>query len=303
MFFPRSMPAAACLMLFTGMSGRIEAKGIAVRFLACPPEDSIVRYEISRSDSLGGSALILGTVPPAAGGDTLGFQDLLAEKGRPYFYSIRGINAAGVPSDPSEPTQVGFPVLSLPDTLRPDILTGMTRILLPIGCDPLRGGAEPLALALMDSSRFSISFDPATRAASFRSRSGKADTGWVILRAQYFGKFEAKAPALVLVAANTVSIPAASAAPAASRSDFPARYSPLSQGPLSLSGLPGPGRLEILTLLGTRTSALTVPAPRVRLVWDGKGESGRYLRPARYLWVLRGLSGAVLESGSFLIVP
>ncbi|MDB5047973.1 MAG: hypothetical protein JWO30_1044 [Fibrobacteres bacterium] len=286
------------------MTTSIQAKGISIRFLACPPEDSIVRYQVYRSDSTGGVALRLGEVAALAGRDTLDFQDLLAEKGRPYYYTIKGLNADGVSSDPSEETEVGFPILSLPDTLLPDKLTGQTRAVLPLSVDPLRGSA-PLALALMDSSRFSVSFDSAARTASFRSRSGRADTGWVVLRAQYFGKFEDKVPLLIIVAATgTVSLPALSASSAAAFLPvFPASYSPLSQGPLSLDRLPGPGRLEILTLRGTRSVAMAVSGPRARVWWNGTDDSGRMLRPARYLWVMRGLSGSVVRSGSLLILP
>ncbi|HKP97259.1 MAG TPA: hypothetical protein VJ385_16035 [Fibrobacteria bacterium] len=306
-FLPwKSASASLAAILLAGLSGAASAKGISVRFLACPPEDSIVRYEVYRSDSAGGSAKAVGVVPASPGSDTLGFRDLSAEKGRPYFYAIKGINAGGVASDPSAQTQVGYPLLSLPDTLRPDQATGATRAVLAPHSDPLLGSA-PLVLSLADSARFSVAYDPASRTAAFRSRSGKADTGRVVVRAQYFGKFEDRDTVLILVSAtgSAASLPRLPGAPAAgaARSAFPSRYSPLAQGPLSLSGLPGPGSLEILTALGARARVLELPGPRARLLWDGRDHSGLFLRPARYLWAARGPGGSVLETGSFLILP
>jgi hypothetical protein len=199
----RSARLAALLSLGLGLA---QAKGILVRFLAGPAEDSIVRYEVYRADAPGASALPIGKVAAVPGADTLVFSDLTAEKGRPYTYRVTSVNGEGGESDPSEQTQVAFPFLSLPDTLRPDKTTGLTRMVVPSSSDPLRGTA-PLALALIDSSRFTLAFDAASHTAVLRSRSGKSDSAWTVVRAGYFDKFEDRDSVLVVVAGPaTVSV-------------------------------------------------------------------------------------------------
>ncbi|MDB5103908.1 MAG: hypothetical protein JWP91_1597 [Fibrobacteres bacterium] len=189
-----SILSSCIIMLGTFMA---EAKGISVRFLAGPAEDSLVRYEIYRSSAPGEPALPIGELPAVKGLDTLSFADESAEKGRSYAYLVKGVNAEGIESDPSDTTLVGYPYLSLPDTLRPDKVTGLIRMVLPAGSDPLRG-AVPLSLALLDSSRFSLVFDPASNTATLRARSGRTDTGWAVVRAQYFDKFSDLDSVLIL---------------------------------------------------------------------------------------------------------
>jgi hypothetical protein len=302
-FFRRTIGAASLLAFLSGIG---HAAGISVRFLACPPEDSIVRYEIHRSDAANGSESILGEVPAVAGADTLDFQDKAAEKGKSYFYAVTGINADGIASDPSVRTQVGFPLLSLPDTLRPDKATGLMRVALPAASDPLRDSV-PLDLHLEDSSRFSLAYDPAARTVSFRSRSDRADTGWVVVRAQYYGKFADRESVLVMSAAKTGSNGIAPAARAGLMDPavrfLPAVYAPRSQGPLYLDRIPGPGNLELLTLKGSRAMAFRLPGSGSRPQWDGKDGNGAYLQPAHYLWIVRGPAGSVLQAGSILITP
>jgi hypothetical protein len=181
------------------------AKGITVRFLASPAEDSIVRYQILRADAPGATAIPVGELGAVPGADTVAFPDSSAVKGKPYAYTIRSIDSAGAMSDPSEATLVGFPHLDLPDTLRADRITGLVRFLIPASCDPLRGSA-PMTLALVDSSRFSLAFAAVTGAVAFRTRSGRADSGWAVLRAEYFGKFADRDSVLVFAGAQAVSL-------------------------------------------------------------------------------------------------
>jgi hypothetical protein len=275
------------------------AKGITVRFLASPQEDSIVRYAVYRSGSAQGADSAIGQVSASPYRDTLGYSDTTARKGESYFYTIRAVNAAGLESDPSEATQIGFPVLSLPDTLRPEAASRTTSIALPETNDPLRG-STPLSVALKDSSRFTMAFDLATRTLTFRSRSGKADTGAVIARAEYFGKFEDRDTLLIMVAASpgTSLTPALQQKPAGI--SFPALHSPRS-GPMAILNLPGPGRLEILTPMGSRMYSQSILAPRPVLLWNGADNHGHLLGPGRYLLLVRDETGSVREAGAFTL--
>lgn len=289
------------LALFSVLLCDVAAKGITVRFLANPAEDSIVRYMVYRSASAQGTAAAIGQVSASPLRDTLSYSDTSAGKGESYFYSIRAVNAAGLESDPSEATQIAFPVLSLPDTLRPDAVSRSTSVALSDATDPLRGSV-PMTFALKDSSRFTMSFDLATRTLSFRSRSGKADTGVVIARAQYFGKFEDRDTLLVMVAASQgTSVPQAREERPAGIS-IPAQYSPRS-GPMAILNLPGPGRIEILTALGSRMYSRSILAPKPVLLWDGLDDNGRPLSPGRYLLIVRDAAGLVREAGAFSLAP
>ena len=165
-----------------------DANGIHVRFLANPAEDSIVKYRILRAEAPGLASQPIGEIAAPLLADTVGFPDLTAAKGKPYSYSIKAVNAGGEESDPSSATVVAYPALALPDTLRPDQVTGLTRFVISAASDPLRG-TEPLTLTLLDSTRFTLAFDSATHTATFRTRSGRVDSGWARVSAQYYGKF------------------------------------------------------------------------------------------------------------------
>jgi|GEM_PF-6489094 len=275
------------------------AKGITVRFLASPPEDSIAQYTVYRSGSAQGPVSLIGQVSASPHKDTLSFSDTSVNKGTSYFYSIRAVNREGIESDPSEATQIAFPVLSLPDTLRPDAASRATSIALSEAIDPLRGSV-PLSVALKDSSRFTMAFDLATRTLSFRSRSGRADTGAVIARAEYFGKFGDKDTLLVIVAASQTSSLRPAGEDRAAEIAFPAFHSPRS-GPMAIRNLPGPGRLEILTALGSRLYSHNLLSPRPVLLWNGRDNEGRPLRPGRYLLVVRDAAGSIRETGAFTL--
>jgi hypothetical protein len=193
---PPLLPAGLSRALLSVMPGLVlglgntpaDAKGIHVRFLANPAEDSIVKYQILRAEAPGLAATPIGEMSALPLADTLGFPDSSAAKGKPYSYSIKAINAGGGMSDPSLATVVGYPALALPDTLRPDKATGLTRFVIPAVSDPLRG-MERLILSLQDSTRFTLAFDSATHTATFRTRSGRVDSGWARVSAEYLGKF------------------------------------------------------------------------------------------------------------------
>jgi hypothetical protein len=190
---------SALLGVFLGLGNTpADANGIHVRFLANPAEDSIVKYRILRAEAPGQASQSIGEVAAPLLADTLGFPDLTAAKGKPYSYSIKAINAGGGESDPSSATVVAYPALALPDTLRPDKATGLTRFVIPAESDPLRG-TEPLLLTLQDSTRFTLAFDSATHTITFRARSGRIDSAWARVSAQYYGKFSDQ-DSLLLVA-------------------------------------------------------------------------------------------------------
>jgi hypothetical protein len=294
---------SAMLALFCGQSS---AKGVYVRFLANPAEDSIVRYIVYRSTVSGDSGEAVGELAAVAGRDTLSFPDSNVDRGKPYFYTITARNAGGLESDRSTETEEAFPLLSLPDTLRPDAVSRLTRVSLSSGADPMNGAA-PLSVSLADSARFFVTYDAGTHRATFRSRSGLADTARLIVRAGYFGKFEDRDTALVIVSASSsvsISAPAISAStPSLARMRLPAGFSIASQGGMILRDLPGPGDLQILSLSGAEVYAHRLAAAKEDLLWDGRDPSGRTLKPARYLAVVRDCRGRLLDSGVFSLAP
>jgi hypothetical protein len=297
----RPRAAASRFFLVPLLAIAAHSKGIAVRFLACPPEDSIVRYGVWRSDGAGAAPALLGEIA-AAGSDTLEFLDTAAAKGRAYAYSVTAVNAGGLASDPSEATRVGFPRLSLPDTLRLEAGRA-SNVALPPSADPLEGEAS-LLISLRDSSGFTLTYDASARSLAFRARGAKGDTALAVVRAQYFGKFgDADSLWILAAAAAPVGLPQArpGGAGAASRPILPARYSPRTQGPVAIGNTAVTGFLEIADPLGAVVSSLPVPGGGAR--WDGRDRNGSYLKPARYLWLLRDASGAPSGSGFLLIEP
>ena len=225
---------SALLGLFLGLGNTpADANGIHVRFLANPAQDSIVKYRILRAEAPGQASQSIGEIAAPLLADTLGFPDVTAVKGKPYTYTIKAINAEGGESDPSGATVVAFPALTLPDTLRPDNASGLTRFVIPAASDPLRG-TERLSLTLQDSTRFTLTFDSATHTATFRTRSGRLDSGWARVSAQYYGKFSDQDSVLLFAGVQpTVSL----GSPASKAGAFGAREN------ANPSGLPEPMRL------------------------------------------------------------
>jgi hypothetical protein len=259
-----------------------QAKGILVKFLPNPPEDSIVRYDVYRSTDSGQMGALLGSILPAAV-DTLRYPDVGAQKGVAYFYSIKGVNAGGLESDPSDQTEAALPSLALPDTLRPDS-SGSARCPLAASARPLQG--VPLSLTLVDSSRFLLRYDAAAGRVEFRPVAGRADTGRVIVRASYYGKFEDRDTLLVVAAASPVaSLPAPAAPPGLRAGRGP-------EGALRLSGLPALARVEILTLQGARVFSGMLRGPEA-VVGGSEGAGHRYR--AGYLTV-RDAAGRLLAA-------
>jgi hypothetical protein len=236
---------SALLGLFLGLGNTpADANGIHVRFLANPAEDSIVKYRILRAEAPGQAPLLIGEIAAALSADTLGFPDTTAAKGKPYSYSIRAVNAEGGESDPSGATLVAYPALALPDTLLPDNVSGLTRFVISAASDPLRG-MEPLTLVLQDSTRFTLAFDPATHTATFRTRSGRLESGWARVSAQYYGKFSDQDSVLLVAGVQA----------------------PVSLG-LPMSKASAAGAREIGTVSGLQE--------RMRL-WQGRDAAGRLL--------------------------
>lgn len=179
------------------------AAGILVRFLASPPEDSVVRYDIWRLDSTASALVKIGSLAAGmAAADTLAFPDSTARKGVAYLYCLRAVNAAGLESEPSDSARVAVPRLALPDTVRPT--AGQTRLPLAPGAHPLAGIA-PLAVSLADSTRLRLVHDTATGSLIFLSPLGLADTVTAVIRASYHGKFQDVDTVLVMVAGRIPS--------------------------------------------------------------------------------------------------
>lgn len=171
------------------------AAGIRVRFLASPPEDSVIRYDVWRCDSSGSPAKV-GALPADPAADTLSFPDSTARKGVAYLYCLRAVNAAGLESDPSDSSRVAQPRLAFPDTARPS--AGRTSLALAPGAHPLKGHA-PLVLSLEDSTRLRLVHDTVSGSVHFLSPSGTADTVTAVVRASYHGKFSDLDTLVVLV--------------------------------------------------------------------------------------------------------
>jgi hypothetical protein len=236
---------AAFAFSFLCLCGSPRAKGVLVKFLPCPPEDSVARYDVYRSADSTQPGLPVGFILPVAV-DTLRYPDPAAGKGSAWYYSIKAVNAAGLESDPSGWTEAGAPLLALPDTLRPD-LSGLTRHALASSAHPLRAAAPLFSLA--DSSRFLIRFDSAGARLEFLSRDGRADTGLVVVRASYYAKFSDEDTVLVIAAKRAVT---ALAAPGVDPEPAKPRAARSATGLLVLTGLPALAEVEVFTLRGVR---------------------------------------------------
>lgn len=237
------MPRSLYILLLAGIGLReADAKGILVKFLPNPPEDSIVRYDVYRSSDSADAGTSIGSILPIVA-DTLRYPDLSADKGTAYFYSIRAVNGDGLESDPSDVTAAAMPALALPDTLRADS-AGAARWTLSLSARPLPG--VPLFCALVDSSRFSLVFDSTRGKITFVPRAPRGDTAKLIVRASYFGKFEDRDTVLVMAGA-----PAATAL-RAGESAGALRAFRGNDGTLRLSGLPREAWVEIAGADGAR---------------------------------------------------
>lgn len=280
------------------------SKGILVRFLPNPPEDSVVTYRVLRADGPGLPPAPVGDVPAAVIRDTFSFADTSASKGRPYLYSIIGLNAGGGISDPSESTTVATPILGMPDTLQGGALGA--RWTLASGADPL-AGASPLALSLADSSRFLLRFDSVARQIVFTAR-GSALSGQVVVRATYFGKFTDQRTVWLSLQPTSSAGPGAGAASLPRDWVIPATWSPRSgalrlRSPEGSAGLGRAGTWSLLTARGEAVALLPLPGNGTETAWNGRDDRGGTVKPASYLWAVRATGGALLRSGSLRILP
>lgn len=281
------------------------SKGILVRFLPNPPEDSVVTYRVLRADGPGLAPVPVGDVPVAVIRDTFSYADTSALKGRPYLYSIVGLDAGGGISDPSESTTVATPILGLPDTLQGGALGA--RWTLALGADPL-AGASPLALSLADSSRFLLRFDSTARQIVFTAR-GSALSGEVVVRATYFGKFTDQRTVWLSLQPTTLARdPGAGASSLPRDWVIPSTWSPRSgalrlRSPEGSAGLGKAGTWSLLTARGEAVALLSLPGNGSETAWNGRDDRGEAVRPASYLWAVRAAGGALLRSGSLRILP
>jgi hypothetical protein len=276
------------------------SKGIVVRFLPNPPEDSVVTYRVLRADGPGLAPVPVGDVPAAVSRDTFAFADSSALKGRPYLYSIIGLDAGGGISDPSESTAVATPILGLPDTLQGGAQGA--RWTLALGADPLAGTC-PLALSLADSSRFLLRYDSAARQIVFTARGG-ALSGQVVVRATYFGKFTDQRT--LWLSMETTALRGGGASVRAWA--IPATWSPSMgtlrlRGPERSAGLGIAGTWSLLTARGETVAVLPLPGNGSETAWNGRDPRGGEVGPASYLWAVRATGGALLRSGSLRILP
>ena len=282
------------------------SKGILVRFLPNPPEDSVTEYHVLRSDGPGGAPTPVGRVDAAAGRDTLAFADTSACKGLAYRYSILALDAWGGVSDPSESTEVALPALTFPDTLRAG--SQGARWTLPLGADPL-SGAAPLDLALQDSARFTLRYDAKTHQAEISPREG-AGSGWAVVIASYYGKFADRDSVWIGFGGTGMSDPMHRGR-AETAEEWPASWSPrlglltivCPAGAREASGRGASGAWTLLTARGETVATLRFPSDGSNALWDGRDAHGRPVEPAAYLWAARGPRGALLRSGSLRILP
>jgi hypothetical protein len=299
------MHLASRFAIFIGLAALPAfAKGITVRFLPNPAEDSVVEYRILRA-APGLPPAQIGRITAAAGRDTFSFADTSAIKGLAYRYSIIGMDAGGGASDPSESTEVALPSLSLPDTLRADARE--VRWTLALGADPL-SGAAPLALSLEDSSHILLRYDAWTHQILFSPR-GEAVPGWAVVRATYYGKFADRDS--IWLAFDAVGIRGVGPSHAGWACNLPASWSPR-QGSLRIRSAPTAlgrakgaraGTWNLLTVRGESVASLALPGNGSETLWDGRDFRGSPVHPAGYLWAERGPGGALLQAGSLRILP
>jgi hypothetical protein len=286
--------------LLIGLALPAFAKGITVRFLPNPPEDSIAKYAVLRADGAAAPVQV-GEVPALPARDTFAYADTAAARGRAYVYSIVAIDAAGNASDPSDSTEVALPSLGLPDTLSG--AAADARWSLPAGADPLTG-VSPLSLSLEDTTRFSLRLDSLTHTAVFATR-GAALSGWAMVRAAYFGKFiDRDSVWLSFGSAGAVTALRAPGPGPACR--LPSSWSFARQGALRVqagAAAAAHGRLDIVTARGEAVASMDLPGNGSEVLWDGKDGHGRLVKPASYLWAARGPRGAMLQSGALRLEP
>ncbi len=280
------------------------AKGITVRFLPNPAEDSVIEYRILRA-APGLPPAQIGRLPASPGRDTFSFADTSAARGLAYRYSIIGMNAGGGASDPSESTDVALPSLSLPDTLRAAARESYWT--LALAADPL-SGAAPLALALEDSSRFSLGYDAPTHRIRFSPR-GQAAQGWAVVIATYYGKFADRDS--IWLAFDATGIRDAMHARNGRSPHLPATWS-ARQGSLRIrpkgsasdrAAGPRAGTWNLLTANGESVATVVLPDDASETFWDGRDAQGWPVHPAGYLWAERGPDGGLRQAGSLRILP
>ena len=290
------------LLVIVGIAAWAHPKGILVKFLPNPAGDSVVRYDVYRSEKPGDTGSAIGEIHTGLNQDTLRFPDLSVQKGIAYFYSVRAIDDSGNISPFSPQTRVGLPRLNLPDTLRPDPTSKLTRFVLAAAGQPLKG-SETLVLEVLDPDRIDIVFSDSAGRADFRSRSGKADTARVIVRATYLGKFEDRDTLIAIVPEGNASGSLARLSVRPGAMVFPARFSPSRQGQMVITNLPGPGWLEILSPLGRSVMRHATRQTSDAFSWDGRDGNGQALPLSHYVLVARSRDGRILDRGSFLLTP
>lgn len=306
------MPQASRIALFLVLASlQAFAKGITVRFLPNPAEDSVVEYRILRA-APGLPPAQVGRIAAAPGRDTFSFADTSALKGLAYRYSIIGMNAAGGASDPSESTQVALPSLSLPDTLRAQGQGALWT--LALAADPLSGEA-PLALSLEDSSLFLLRYDAWTHQLDLSPRAD-ARQGWIVVRATYYGKFADRDSIWLTFEGTAIRAHDGGGTGRAWR--LPAAWSPRAgslrlraasapadpkDGPTQARGTRAAGTWTLLTPKGESVASLALPGDGSEILWDGRDARGRPLDPAGYLWAERGARGGLVRAGALRILP
>lgn len=248
--FARAALAAAFLTALC--AGRSHSRGILVRFLASPAEDSVARYDIYRSLPGDSAAARIGSLPAAPGADTLAWPDSAAAKGVAYRYAIRAVTSNGWESDPSDSTWIGAPRLALPDTLRIPA-GGPARFVLPPEAHPLKGHA-PLLLSADREDRVRLHHDTAAGALELHARDHRTDTFRVVIAAAYHGKFQDADTVVVLLEGTaTTALAAAPRGGPALRAGF--RRAGRSEGGNSgmpVTAVPAGGRIRLYDPAGRR---------------------------------------------------
>jgi hypothetical protein len=235
--------------------------GFLVRFL--PNPEPATKYTIYRTTAPGMPRVKIGEMP-APGKDTLEFEDLGVERGVPYFYSMTStFESTGLESEFSTQSAVAYPLLNLPDTIKSLPGIGSVQFLVDAKTDPLAGIA-PIEVVVDGTTPFNYQFTAATKTLVLTPKVGQLLTSAkIVVRAGYYKQFQ-DVDTVVVVVTGGVGIhstgPFLNATPIAS---------PLENGSVFFSNLPGNGELRIFTLQGATAFQSPLRNNDGTLLWNG----------------------------------
>lgn len=237
--------------------------GFLVRFL--PNPEPATKYTIYRTTAPGLPRVKIGEMP-AVGKDTLEFEDLGVDRGVPYFYSMTSTFAStGLESEFSSQSAVAYPLLNLPDTLRSLPGIGSVQFTVDAKNDPL-AGITPIQIGVDGTTPFNYQYTASTKTMLITPKTaGTLTSAKIIVRAGYYGQFQDVDTVVVLVS-GSVGIQTGAFSNSTLANPI---ASPLENGSVLFTNLPGNGELRIFTLQGATAFQSPLHANDGTLLWDG----------------------------------